>query len=241
MEPSLRWPTISRHWLELFGEKVWRVSLDPGFGCPNRDGALGKDGCIFCDPDTFALSSGDRRPIKEQLATSMEKLRRSGIRSLGAVVDITNYVLIELGQPMHAFDLSILHGAINVRRAKSQEKLVLLDGKELELDEDVLVIADEKQALAMAGIMGGELSGVGDATKDLFLEAAYFNPRPINVSRSGWVLKDGRLLVLVELRDQGYPGSTYTLAYKQDIDRLVGIYFQAAAQQQFEVVFERIE
>ena len=88
---------------------------------------------------------------------------------------------------------------------------------------------------------GGYVLELRDPTFDGRLAAAYFNPRPINVSRSGWALKDGNLLVLVELRDQGYPGSTYTLTYQQDTDRLVGIYFQAAAQQQFEVVFERIE
>jgi len=88
---------------------------------------------------------------------------------------------------------------------------------------------------------GGYVLELRNPTFDGRLVAAYFNPRPINVSRSGWVLKDDNLLVLVELRDQGYPGSTYTLAYQQDTDRLVGIYFQAAAQQQFEVVFERIE
>jgi hypothetical protein len=78
-------------------------------------------------------------------------------------------------------------------------------------------------------------------TFDGRLTAAYFNPQPINVSRSGWMHADGNLLVLVELQDQGYPGSTYTLAYQQDTDRLVGVYFQAAAQQRFEVVFQRIE
>jgi len=88
---------------------------------------------------------------------------------------------------------------------------------------------------------GGYIMELNNPTFDGRLTAAYFNPRPINVSRSGWVLEDGNLLVFVELRDQGYPGSTYTLAHQPDTDRLVGIYFQAAAQQQFEVVFERIE
>jgi len=88
---------------------------------------------------------------------------------------------------------------------------------------------------------GGYVMELTNPTFDGRLTVAYFNPRSINVSRSGWVLKDGNLLVLVELRDQGYPGSTYTLAYQPDTDRLVGIYFQAAAQQQFEVVFQRIE
>lgn len=88
---------------------------------------------------------------------------------------------------------------------------------------------------------GGYILELRNPTFDGGLAATYFNPRPINVARSGWTLKDGTLLVLVELRDQGYPGSAYTLAYRPDSDQLVGIYFQAAVQQQFEVVFERIE
>ena len=88
---------------------------------------------------------------------------------------------------------------------------------------------------------GGYILQLSSPTFDGRLTAAYFNPRPINVSRSEWVIEDGTLMVLVELRDQGYPGSTYTLAYQPDTDRLVGVYFQAAAQQRFEVVFQRIE
>jgi len=88
---------------------------------------------------------------------------------------------------------------------------------------------------------GGYILELSHPTFDGRLTAAYFNPRPINVSRSEWVLKDGNLLIMVELRDKGYPGSTYALVYRQDTDRLVGIYFQAAVQQQFEVVFQRVE
>lgn len=105
-----------------------------------------------------------------------EKLRRSGIRSIDPIVDVTNYVLIELGQPMHAFDFSKLEGGICVRRAKENEKLTLLDEREIELTEDTLVIADDKKALAMAGVMGGLESSVTENTKDIFLESAFFNP-----------------------------------------------------------------
>ena len=108
-----------------------------------------------------------------------ERLRRAGLRSLGPVVDVTNYVLLELGQPMHAFDLDKLNGTMHVRLAKAKESLTLLDGKTVELDSDVLVIADEKEVLAMAGIMGGEASAVSDATVNIFLESAYFNPLSI--------------------------------------------------------------
>ena len=105
-----------------------------------------------------------------------ERLRRSGIRSIDAVVDITNYVMIELGQPMHAFDREQLVGAVDVRMARNGEQLVLLDGKKLTLTEDVLVIADQEAPLALAGIMGGERSGISEKTTTVFLESAYFNP-----------------------------------------------------------------
>ena len=108
-----------------------------------------------------------------------EKLRRSGIRSIDPAVDVTNYVMLELGQPLHAFDLDILSKGIRVRRANKAEKLVLLDGREVELNEETLVIADHEKALAIAGVMGGEHSGVSKNTKHLFLESAFFNPLSI--------------------------------------------------------------
>ena len=108
-----------------------------------------------------------------------ERLRRSGVRSLGPLVDVTNYVMLELGQPMHAFDLAAVQGAIHVRRARRGESLTLLDGRVVELDPEVLVIADDSRALAMAGIMGGEGSGVGEGTRDVLLEAAFFAPGTI--------------------------------------------------------------
>ena len=110
----------------------------------------------------------------------VERLRRSGIRSIDAIVDITNYVMLELGQPMHAFDRDQLVGEINVRMAYPSEQLVLLDGKTLTLSEDVLVIADQEKALALAGIMGGEHSGISERTNAVFLESAYFDPITIS-------------------------------------------------------------
>lgn len=106
----------------------------------------------------------------------VERLRRSGIRSIDAIVDITNYVMLELGQPMHAFDRDQLVGEIDVRMAHPGEQLVLLDGKTLTLSDDVLVIADQEKALALAGIMGGEHSGISERTTTVFLESAYFAP-----------------------------------------------------------------
>ena len=105
----------------------------------------------------------------------VERLRRSDIRSIDAAVDITNYVMLELGQPMHAFDLAEINGGIRVRMAEEGEKLVLLDGQEVSLRADTLVIADHNRALAIAGVMGGEYSGVSAKTRDLFLESAFFD------------------------------------------------------------------
>ncbi|EKO3517216.1 phenylalanine--tRNA ligase subunit beta [Vibrio fluvialis] len=105
-----------------------------------------------------------------------EKLRRCGIRSIDPVVDITNYVMLEQGQPMHAFDLAKIDGGIVVRLAEQGEKLTLLDGSEAELNADTLIIADHNKALAIAGIFGGEHSGVSTETKDVLLECAFFAP-----------------------------------------------------------------
>lgn len=119
------------------------------------------------------------RGIGPQAATPLwmrEKLRRGGIRSLGPLVDVTNYILLELGQPMHAFDLARLNEHIEVRYARRGEALRLLDGRDITLDDETLVIADARNVLAIAGVMGGERTGVGDTTRDLFLECAFFTP-----------------------------------------------------------------
>ena len=105
-----------------------------------------------------------------------ERLRRCGIRPLHPVVDITNYVMLEFGQPMHAYDLARLSGDVTVRMAAKDEKLRLLGGAEQALDPDMLVIADAKGAVALAGIMGGEASSVAATTTDVFLESAFFTP-----------------------------------------------------------------
>ncbi|MCE9687465.1 phenylalanine--tRNA ligase subunit beta [Shewanella sp. AS16] len=108
-----------------------------------------------------------------------EKLRRSGIRSIDPIVDITNFVLLEFGQPMHAFDLAKLEGDIQVRLGNGAEKLTLLDGAEVTVPADTLVIADSVKPLALAGVFGGEASGVSDTTQDILLECAFFAPLAI--------------------------------------------------------------
>jgi phenylalanyl-tRNA synthetase beta chain len=109
----------------------------------------------------------------------VEKLRRSGVRSIDPVVDITNFVLLELGHPMHAFDNDKLEGDVVVRFAKQDEKLTLLDGNEVTLQSNTLVIADTSKALAMAGIFGGLDSGMTSESTDIFLESAFFTPDAI--------------------------------------------------------------
>jgi len=109
----------------------------------------------------------------------LERLRRGGIRGLSPVVDITNYVMLELGQPMHAFDLAKLDGKISVRYCEKGEKVTLLDGKSLDLQEKSLVIADNSKVLALAGVMGGADSAVDDTSCDIFLESAFFKPQVI--------------------------------------------------------------
>ncbi|RUR12531.1 phenylalanine--tRNA ligase subunit beta [Legionella sp. km772] len=122
------------------------------------------------------------RNINSQATTPVwmaERLRRSGIRTVHPVVDVMNYVMIELGQPMHAFDLAQLRGNIEVRFSAREEELELLDGQKVKLNDKVLVIADQEKPLAMAGIMGGAGSSVQAHTQDVFLESAFFNPTTI--------------------------------------------------------------
>lgn len=117
-----------------------------------------------------------------------ERLRRSGLRSLGPLVDVTNYVLLELGQPMHAFDLDRLSPGLQIRHAQTGESLTLLDGQTVALEAGTLVIADAAGPQALAGIMGGATSAVRDDTRNIFLESAYFRPEAIAGRARGYGL-----------------------------------------------------
>lgn len=134
------------------------------------------------------------RGINSQAQTPLwmsERLRRAGIRVIHPVVDVTNYVMLELGQPMHAFDLQKIKGEIVVRFARSDESLELLDGQKIQLNEKVLVIADSTRPLALAGVMGGDESAVTESTQAIFLESAFFNPITIaGVARSFGLCSD---------------------------------------------------
>jgi phenylalanyl-tRNA synthetase beta chain len=142
---------------------VFPVRLDAGAACPK-----------FLSRVLRGIRPGARSPLWLR-----ERLRRAGLRPISAVVDVTNYVMLELGQPMHAYDIRNLDGAIVVRHATPAEKLTLLDGREIELQADVLVIADMAGPLALAGVMGGATSGISDATTEVLLEVAYFSPAAI--------------------------------------------------------------
>jgi phenylalanyl-tRNA synthetase beta chain len=140
---------------------------------------------------SLSLAAGDACPVFagriirniDNTATTpvwmAERLRRSGIRALHPVVDVSNYVMLELGQPMHAYDLATLKGGLSARMGSKGEALTLLGGDEIKLADDVLVIADEQGAVALAGIMGGANTAVSASTSDIFLESAYFSPAVI--------------------------------------------------------------
>lgn len=121
----------------------------------------------------------DIEPDRKTPLWLRERLRRCGIRSISPVVDVTNYVMLELGQPLHAFDLAQIEGGIHVRMARAGESITLLDGQQLELNDDLLLIADDTKPLAMAGIMGGMDSCVTTTTRHLFIESAFFPPLAI--------------------------------------------------------------
>ena len=108
-----------------------------------------------------------------------ERLRRCGLRSKDPLVDVTNFVMLELGQPMHAFDANKLSGPIVVRMAQPQESMTLLDGKEISLPEDALLITDQAGPIAFAGVMGGQRSAVSSETRAVVLESAFFTPRAL--------------------------------------------------------------
>lgn len=118
-------------------------------------------------------------PSSESPPWLRERLRRVGLRPIHPVVDITNYVMMETGQPLHAYDLNKLQGDIRVRMGRGDEPLTLLDGREVSVDADVLAITDERGPIALAGIMGGASTAVDDATVDVLLEVAWFHPDAI--------------------------------------------------------------
>lgn len=111
-----------------------------------------------------------------------QRLKATGHSVISNIVDVTNYVMEEVGQPLHAFDLANVNGGIVVRNAKKNEKIITLDGEEKTLDSSMLVIADHSKALALAGVMGGEYSGIHSDTEDILLESANFEPSNVRLT-----------------------------------------------------------
>ena len=173
---SLRAPNVAPPVVAT--QAVQRVRVEDARACPRFVGRVIEG----VDP---------RAPTPAWMKTRLE---RSGIRSISAIVDITNYVMLELGQPLHAYDRALLEGDVVVRFARPGEKLLLLNGETLDLDVDLLLVADEKKPLGLAGIMGGEYSGIGDATRNVFLEGAFWAPAVIQ----------GRMRRLGFVSDAGY-------------------------------------
>ncbi|MEP4544745.1 MAG: phenylalanine--tRNA ligase subunit beta [Saccharospirillum sp.] len=153
-------------------QDTFPVSLEDPVGCPRYVGRVLNNVNVAAQSPLWMV----------------ERLRRSGIRSIDPVVDVTNYVMLELGQPLHGFDLDRLKEGITVRRARDQETLVLLDGQTLTLGIDNLLITDAAGPLAMAGVMGGEQSGVSRETRRVFLESAFFAPIEIAGKARGFGL-----------------------------------------------------
>ena len=160
---GMDWTATPIKEIEIHHQDTLPISIDDKAACPRYLGRLIKS----------------VNPQAETPAWMQERLRRSGVRSLSAVVDVTNYVLLELGQPLHAFDADKISGGITVRMARNGEQLALLNGQTITLDTEAFVIADDNQPLALAGVMGGCDSAVGDSTQDIFLECAFFAPRAI--------------------------------------------------------------
>ncbi|MYE83608.1 MAG: phenylalanine--tRNA ligase subunit beta [Gammaproteobacteria bacterium] len=154
-------------------DDVFPVEIDAGEGCPRY---LSR---VIRGVDV-------RRPTPVWLR---ERLRRSGLRSIDPVVDVTNYVLLELGQPMHAFDLDSLQNRVVVRWARPGESLEMLDGREVALEPDTLLITDDRGPVGMAGVMGGANSAVGPGTRNIFMECAYFAPDAIHGTARGYGLQ----------------------------------------------------
>jgi phenylalanyl-tRNA synthetase beta chain len=148
-----------------------------------------------------------------------ERLRRAGVRSIHPVVDVMNYVMLELGQPMHAFDLAKLKGGVKVRPANAGEVLTLLDGRRLELPTGSLLIADGNGPIALAGIMGGQDTAVSSGSKDVFLESAFFRPEAI----AGRARSVGLHTESSQRFERGVDPALQTIALERATELLVGI------------------
>ena len=166
---------LARDVAALFGSAFHAPAIEAQPASTKSQRAIGLDAGADCPRYLGRTIEGIDASAKSPLWLA-ERLRRSGLRPISAVVDVTNYVMLELGQPLHAFDNAALNGSIVVRRARAGETVKLLDGSDAKLDPEFLIIADEKNPLAIAGVMGGHDSRVTETTRDVFLESAHFAP-----------------------------------------------------------------
>ncbi|CAG9933716.1 phenylalanine--tRNA ligase subunit beta [Candidatus Nitrotoga arctica] len=166
---------VAREVAAITGGTLNALKIDPVLSSLTETLAVNIDApeaCrLYCGRIVRSVNSAAATPL-----WMMRRLERGGLRSINAVVDITNYVMLELGQPLHAYDLAKLAGGIIVRYARADEELALLNGQNVMLQDDMLVVADDTRLLALAGIMGGAASSVETATRDVFLESAFFVP-----------------------------------------------------------------
>lgn len=169
---------IAREVGVLFKTPVKPITANDVLSSENRQLAVDIDAPQHC-PHYLGRVISNVNTIAKTPDWMVQRLLRSGIRSISPVVDITNYVMLELGQPMHAFDLDKINEKIIVRHAKTGENLTLLDGKNITLDDDTFIIADSKKPIALAGIMGGEESSISEASQNIFLESAFFTPSSV--------------------------------------------------------------
>ena len=160
---ELDWSPVEPPEVAPVNDETFSVSLESGAGCPRFVGRVIR-----------GIDTGQQSPLWMR-----EKLRRSGVRSIDPVVDVTNYIMLEMGQPMHAYDLSRLTGGIVVRQSGGSEKLTLLDEQDIDVAPGTLLITDDSGPIGLAGIMGGLSTAVSASSVDIFLEAAFFDPATI--------------------------------------------------------------
>jgi phenylalanyl-tRNA synthetase beta chain len=214
---ALTWPSAGKARGEVPAGKVrdtFRVRLDAPAGCPKFVGRI-------------ILGVDNRASVPVWMR---ERLRRAGVRSISPVVDVTNYVMLELGQPMHAYDLAKLKSEIRVRYGRAGETLTLLDGKSVEVQPDVLLITDGAGPVGVAGIMGGERTAVSPETTDVYFEAAFFAPDTV----SGRALRWGMTTDASQRFERGVDPSLQERAAERATELLLSIAGGAAGPLQVE-------
>jgi phenylalanyl-tRNA synthetase beta chain len=180
---------VAREVAALRKRPLHPLAMKPVEAQSNERFAVRLEGGAACPKFGSRVVRGIRTRAKSPF-WMQERLRRAGLRPISAVVDVTNYVMLELGQPLHAYDLNKLNGSIIVRYARVGETLKMLDGRVVELTPDTLMIADERTLLGMGGVMGGEDSGISDETKDVLLEGAFFHPSVVARGRRYGLITD---------------------------------------------------